>query len=70
MNKIMNREFVDLFFQAVRENPSETYEAIFHRMNEAHRAMYGAPRYSSFDSFRHVRDKIIRLHPPKSSISD
>jgi hypothetical protein len=53
--------FADLFWErlceARKENQSTTQESVFNALNEKYQKVLGETKYSSFDSFRIVRDK-------------
>lgn len=58
---LTKKGFADLFWErlkkARKEDERVTQEEVFEMLNEKYYRVIGCTRYSSFDSFRNVRDK-------------
>lgn len=55
---VQPREFVAAWF---RELPNhKTYEATYEHIEEAYEAYFGVRKYSCYNSFRNVKDRIYK----------
>ena len=52
--------FIEIFFEEKARRPEESNELIFERINCEYEAFFGTPRYSSYNSFRQIRDRESR----------
>ena len=52
--------FNDLFDEALQLNKSLTHSQIFEKLNSEYISVFGFSRYSSYDSFRIVRNRFLK----------
>lgn len=54
--KMDNETFIEIFFEICKRYNFRTYRDAYERAELQHELMFGCRRYSSYDSFRVIKD--------------